>query len=114
MTTFGEREQAFEAKFAHDEEFRFLLVARRDRLFSHWAAEKLGLSDEASAELTKSVFALRDDKTHDALLLKDVGKRLSERGSIVQSSELAAALSSCAAQARQQLMNALPAKPDAL
>ena len=34
MTTFQEREQAFEAKFAHDEEFRFLVTARRVKLFA--------------------------------------------------------------------------------
>ena len=114
VTTFDERERAFEAKFAHDEELRFFLIARRDRLFSRWAAEKLGLSDQASAELTKSVFALRDGKAHDALLLKDVGQRLSEHGSVVSSSELAAALESCAAQARQQLMGGLASKLDSV
>jgi hypothetical protein len=107
VTTFDERERAFEAKFAHDEELRFLVVARRDKLFAHWAAERLGLSDQASAELTSSAFALRGGKAHDALLLKEVGQRLSEHGNVVQSSELAAALSSCAVQAREQLMNGL-------
>jgi hypothetical protein len=43
---FHERERAFEAKFAHDEEFRFRVGARRDRLFAEWAAEMLGLSRE--------------------------------------------------------------------
>ncbi len=104
MTTFDERERAFEAKFAHDEELRFLVIARRDRLFANWAAERLGLSDQASAELTASVFALRDGKAHDVLLLEDMGKRLSEHGNVVQSSELAAVLSSCAVQAQEQLM----------
>ena len=114
MTTFDERERAFETKFAHDEELRFLLIARRDRLFAHWAAEKLGLSDQTCAELTKSVFALRDGAAHDAMLLKDVGKRLAEHGNIAQSSELAAALSSCEVTARQQLMNGPLSKLDSL
>lgn len=42
MTTFDDREAAFENKFAHDEELRFKAVARRDRLIGLWAAEKLG------------------------------------------------------------------------
>jgi hypothetical protein len=38
MTTmFDARERAFEAKFAHDEEVRFRVTARRDRLFAQWA-----------------------------------------------------------------------------
>jgi hypothetical protein len=40
MTTFEDRERAFEAKFAHDEEFRFLVTARRDKLFAQWAGQR--------------------------------------------------------------------------
>ena len=42
MTTFDERENAFEAKLAHDEELRFLARARRDKRLGLWAAGKLG------------------------------------------------------------------------
>ena len=44
MTTFDKREEAFEQKFAHDEELRFKATARRNKLAGLWAAEKLGLS----------------------------------------------------------------------
>ncbi|HUB63226.1 MAG TPA: DUF1476 domain-containing protein [Methylocella sp.] len=44
MTTFDEREHAFEAKLAHDEELRFLARARRDKRLGLWAAGKLGKS----------------------------------------------------------------------
>ena len=44
MTTFHEREQAFEAKYARDEEFRFLVTARRDKLFARWTAARLSIS----------------------------------------------------------------------
>jgi len=33
-TSFQDREQAFEANYAHDEEFRFRVTARRDKLFA--------------------------------------------------------------------------------
>jgi hypothetical protein len=42
MTTFDEREHAFEEKYAHDEEIRFKARARRDKRLGLWAAEKLG------------------------------------------------------------------------
>ena len=45
MSTFDKREEAFEAKFAHDETLRFKATARRDKYLAQWAAEKLGLSD---------------------------------------------------------------------
>ena len=49
MTTFDDRERAFEARFAHDAEMQFRAEARRNRLLGLWAAGLLGLSgDEAS------------------------------------------------------------------
>ena len=44
MTSFDERERAFEKKFALDEELKFRAEARRNRLLAQWAAEKLGLA----------------------------------------------------------------------
>lgn len=58
MTTFHEREEAFEAKFAHDEEFRFLVTARRDKLFARWAAAKLSMSTERTDALTNAVLVI--------------------------------------------------------
>jgi hypothetical protein len=48
MTTFDKREEAFEAKFAHDEELRFLAIARRNKLLGAWVA---GLLDLKGAEV---------------------------------------------------------------
>ena len=55
MTTFDKREDAFEAKFAHDEELRFKATARRNKLLGLWAAEKMGLDEESAAEYAKEV-----------------------------------------------------------
>jgi hypothetical protein len=50
MTTFDKRKDAYESKFARDEELRFKATARRNKLLGLWAAEKLGKSgDEAQA-----------------------------------------------------------------
>lgn len=42
MTQFEERERAYEARFAHDEELRFKAMARRNKLLGQWAAEQMG------------------------------------------------------------------------
>jgi len=55
MTSFDNREQAFEAKFAHDEDTKFLILARRGKLIGLWAAEKLGKSGELADDYAKSV-----------------------------------------------------------
>ncbi|NBQ49447.1 MAG: DUF1476 domain-containing protein [Marivivens sp.] len=46
MSTFDDREKAFEDKFAHDAEMQFKAEARRNKLLGLWAAELLGKSGE--------------------------------------------------------------------
>jgi len=55
MTTFDQRQEGFEKKFAHDEELRFKATARRNKLLGLWAAEKLGLSGTTADDYAKTV-----------------------------------------------------------
>jgi len=55
MTTFDDREHAFEAKFAHDSEMQFRAEARRDKLVGLWAAGLLGKSGDAATDYAMSV-----------------------------------------------------------
>ncbi|MDP4003334.1 DUF1476 domain-containing protein [Methylobacterium sp. NEAU K] len=49
MTTlFDEREQAFERRFAHEEELRFHTRNRRNRLLATWACERMRLTGTAA------------------------------------------------------------------
>jgi hypothetical protein len=58
MTIFHQRKDAFESKFAHDEELLFKAVARRNRLLGLWAAQRLGKSGaEADAYADTVVLA---------------------------------------------------------
>ncbi|MDJ0858312.1 MAG: DUF1476 domain-containing protein [Dinoroseobacter sp.] len=60
MTTFDDREHAFEAKFAHDAEMQFKADARRNKLLGLWAAELMGKTgadaDAYAREVVKSDF----------------------------------------------------------
>jgi hypothetical protein len=85
MTTFDKREEGFEKKFAHDEELKFKAEARRNRLLGLWAAEKLGLSGDASAAYAKEVVSVALDGTGDAGIISKVTADLAARG--VTSSE---------------------------
>jgi len=50
MSSFDDRENAFENKFAHDAEMQFRAEARRNKLLGLWAAGLLGKSgDDAAA-----------------------------------------------------------------
>jgi len=81
MTTFDERENAYEAKFARDEELRFKAKARRDKAVGLWAAAQLGLVGAAAEDYAKDV--LRADFKHpsgDADLIAKVLGDLKAKG----------------------------------
>jgi hypothetical protein len=82
MTTFDDRERAFETKFAHDEEMRFRVNARRMKLLGLWAAELLGKTGaEAQAYAIEVVKADFVEAGHEDVVRKlaaDLGPRASE------------------------------------
>jgi hypothetical protein len=55
MTTFDQRKDAFESKFAHDEGLKFKAAARRNRLLAHWACGLLGKSGDAVDAYVKEI-----------------------------------------------------------
>lgn len=55
MSTFDERESAFENKFAHDAEMQFKAEARRNKLLGLWAAGLLGKSGTDAEDYAKDV-----------------------------------------------------------
>jgi hypothetical protein len=57
MTTFDKREEAFEKRFAMDEELKFKTEARRNKLLGLWAAARLGQSEEAASAYAREVVA---------------------------------------------------------
>lgn len=62
-----DRKDAFENKFAHDEELKFRAMARRNKMLGLWAAEKLGKTgadaDAYAIEVVNSDFEEAGD--HD-------------------------------------------------
>lgn len=55
MSTFDDRENAFENKYAHDEAMQFKAQARCNKLLGLWAADLMGKSGEEAAEYAKEV-----------------------------------------------------------
>ena len=82
MTTFDDRENAFEAKFAHDAEMQFKAEARRNKLLGLWAAGLMGKSaDDAAAyavEVVKSDFQEAGDEDVFRKVSVDLGDRATE------------------------------------
>ena len=55
MSTFNDRETAFESKFSHDADMQFRAEARRNKLLGLWAAELMGKSGDDAAEYAMTV-----------------------------------------------------------
>src|SRR3712207_1976843 len=80
MTTFDDRKDAFEKKFAHDEELRFKAMARRNKLLGLWAAEKLGKSGADAEAYAKSVVMADFQEAGDEDVLRKVRADLEANG----------------------------------
>ena len=72
MSTFDERENAFENKFAHDAEMQFKADARRNKLLGLWAAELLGKSGSDAEDYAKEFIASDFDEPGDDDVLRKV------------------------------------------
>ena len=55
MSSFDEREEGFEKKFAHDEELQFKITAKKNKYLGEWASKILGYSDDKEKEYIQSV-----------------------------------------------------------
>ncbi len=101
MTTFDDRENAFEAKFAHDEEMKFKAEARRNKLLGLWAAELLGKSGAEADAYAKEVIVADFEEAGDEDVFRKVKGDLGGRADDNTIREQMAALMR---EAKRQLM----------
>lgn len=79
MSTFDERETAFENKFVHDEELRFKAEARRNKLLGLWAAGLLGKSGQAADEYAREVIKADFEEPGEEDVYRKVAQDLGEK-----------------------------------
>jgi hypothetical protein len=72
MSSFDERKDSFERKFAHDEALRFKAQARRNKLLGQWAAGLLGLDGPKADEYVKSVIKADFEEAGDEDVFRKV------------------------------------------
>ncbi len=101
MTTFDDRENAFENKFAHDAEMQFRATARRNKLTGLWAAGLLGLSGDAAAEYALSVVQADFEEAGDEDVLRKLAADLAGKA---DAATIRAKLDEMAPVAKAQLM----------
>jgi hypothetical protein len=104
MTTFDDREKAFENKFARDEELAFRVAARRNRLLGEWAASLMGLTKEETDAYAKAVVQADFEEAGDDDVVRKVLGDLVSAGVDTDDQRVRAALEEKAVEARRQYM----------
>ncbi len=107
MTTFNDRERAFEGQFAHDEEMKFRILARRNRLLGQWAAGLMALSDAETDAYAKEVVRADFEEAGDDDVIRKLLGDLTSAGIDVDDERIRDALGHKAIEARRQLMQSL-------
>lgn len=101
MTSFKDRQNAFENRFAHDSEMQFRAEARRNRQLGLWAAEKMDKSDEEAVAYVREVVKADFEEAGD----EDVFRKLSsDLGDLATEAEIRDKMAEFLAQAKVQLV----------
>ncbi|MBR0552140.1 DUF1476 domain-containing protein [Stakelama marina] len=107
MTTFDDRERAFEAKFARDEEMAFRITARRNRLLGAWAAEKMNLTAEEADAYAKAVVQADFEEAGDEDVIRKIVGDLTAAGVEIDDGQVRKALEEMAVEARRQTIESM-------
>jgi hypothetical protein len=106
MTTFDDREKAFENEFAHNEELAFRVTARRNKLVGLWAATKMGLTTEETDAYAKGIVQADFEEVGDEDVIRKLLGDLTAAGVETTDDEIRQALTDQSVEARRQLMSA--------
>ena len=102
MSTFNQRSDGFEKKFAHDEELRFRAEARRNKMLGLWAAEKLGKSGADADAYAREVIAADVEEQGEEDVYRKLRRDFDAAGLDVSEHRIRRAMSEFMAQAIAQ------------
>ncbi|BBB11035.1 DUF1476 domain-containing protein [Sphingopyxis sp. FD7] len=105
MTTFDDRERAFETQFARDQEVQFRIIARRNRLLGEWAAERMGLTPEETDAYAKAVVQADFEEAGDEDVIRKLAGDLTAADVEISDAEIRAMLNDKTAEARRQFID---------
>ena len=105
MSDLDNRGDAFEKKFAHDEDLKFKVEARCCKLIGIWAADKLGIHDDSNVEAYAKEVVVSN---LEEIGLDDVKRKLmgdfETKGAEVTEAEVDQKLTEYMAEAKTQIM----------
>ncbi len=102
MTTFDDRENAFENLYAHDEAMKFKAEARCNKLLGLWAAELMGRSGDAADSYAREVIASDfEEAGHEDVVRKVAG----DLGDLADPDTIRAKMAEFLSQAKSQILD---------
>ena len=104
MSTFDDRERAFETKYARDEEMQFRVIARRNRLLGQWAARLMGLTEVEAESYAKDGVRADFEEAGDEDVIRKLLGDLTSAGVDCDDAKIREALQHKTVEARRQLM----------
>lgn len=107
MTTFDERERAFETKFARDQEMQFRITARRNKLLGAWAAQLMGLTEVEAESYARDVIHADFEEAGDEDVVRKLLGDLTAAGVDCDEARIREALANKQVEARRQLIESL-------
>jgi hypothetical protein len=106
VTQFDDRERAFEAKYARDEEMQFRIIARRNKLLGQWAARQMGLSEVEADSYAKDVVRSDFEEAGEHDVIRKVLGDLTAAGVDCDEDKVRDALRNKEIEARRQIIEA--------
>ena len=101
MTSFDDRENAFESKFAHDANMQFRAEARANKLLGLWAADLMGKTGQDAADYAITVVSADFEEAGNEDVVRKVAADLAGKAS---ADEIRAKLTTLLPEAKAQLM----------
>ena len=105
MTTFDDREKAFEDKYKHDQELQFKVEVRRNKLLGLWVAEMMGLTDADAEAYSKEVVAADFEEPGDQDLVRKVLGDTEAKGIELTEHKLRKKMDELVSVAKEQIMS---------
>lgn len=99
MTTFDDREKAYEKKFALDQDLKFRSEARRNKMLAEWAAAKLGITGQQLEDYVKAVRRADLEEKGDEDVFRKLRADFDEKGLAIKDVEIREVMGKFLAQA---------------
>jgi len=105
MTTFNDREKAFEDKYKHDQDLQFKVEVRRNKLLGLWVAELLGLTGADADAYAKEVVSADFEEPGDADVIRKIQGDVQPKNIDLSEHRLRKKMDELVAVAKEQIMS---------